>query len=184
MAFLFNAFALISQAAIASTSLVATIGVAQVAQDANAFHLGAQLPLPPNWSWFRSEKVSAVLELSLGQWRGDSPNLENNRLADVAALPAIRYHPGGNQQNGFLSKAALEPTCCREPAFMQAADSVPLFSSAIWSAWVGVSAKVAAMKQSCAFSMSPTATSSSPTKASIFSSSASLPGSSGAGPRP
>jgi lipid A 3-O-deacylase len=95
---------LISQTAFASPSIVATAGIAE---DANAFHLGVQLPLAPDWPLFRSEKVSAVLELSVGQWRGDSGSQENNRLIDVAALPALRYHPGGNRQQGFFVEGGI-----------------------------------------------------------------------------
>ena len=96
-------FALCSQPVLADVSAVLTAGISE---DASAIHVGVQLPLEPGWGFFRSPAISTVLEFSVGQWQGRSPNRDNNHLIDVAALPAIRYHLDGDRQRGlFLMRA-------------------------------------------------------------------------------
>ena len=97
-------FALCSQPVLADVSAVLTAGISE---DASAIHVGVQLPLEPGWGFFRSPAISTVLEFSVGQWHGRSPNRDNNSLVDVAALPAIRYHPDGNRQRGFFLEVGI-----------------------------------------------------------------------------
>ena len=97
-------FILCSQPVLADFSTVLTAGIAE---DASAIHAGVQLPLEPTWGFFRSPKISAILEFSVGRWQGRSSNRDNNSLVDVAALPAIRYHPDGNRQRGFFLEGGI-----------------------------------------------------------------------------
>jgi hypothetical protein len=101
---LFLGFALCSGIAAAELAGVATIGIAE---DAQAVRVGVQQPVSIDWSFFRSPKVSTVVEYSLGYWHGDKSDKHSNNLVEAAVLPVIRYHPSGAAEVGLFFEAGI-----------------------------------------------------------------------------